>query len=82
MAFEIFPNPVNDKFTLRYQKSDIRYATLEITDLTGKVVQTADIRGGSETGFGVDVSHLKSGVYFCKLITKKANATKKLIIQK
>jgi len=49
--------------------------------LNGRKLIEKQIPAGTET-VEVDVSNLKSGIYFCKLITEKGNATKKLIIQK
>ena len=56
-------------------------AHIEIYDLNGRKLLEKQISAGTGE-IEIDVSHLKSGVYFCKLITEKANATKKLMIQK
>jgi len=88
MPFEILPNPAKDKFTVQSQKffegmpsAKVEDAHIEIYDLNGRKLLEKQIKSGSET-IEIDVSHLKSGVYFCRLITEKANATKKLMIQK
>ena len=81
LAFEIFANPANDKFKVQSQKFNVEDAKIEIYDLNGRKLLDNQIKSGNEI-VEIDVSHLKSGVYFCRLITKKANATKKLIIQK
>jgi len=81
IAFEIFPNPVKDKFIVQSQKFKVEDAHIEIYDLNGRKLLEKQISAGTGE-IEIDVSHLKSGVYFCKLITEKANATKKLMIQK
>ena len=80
LAFEIFPNPANDKFKVQSQKFNVEDAKIEIYDLNGRKLLEKQIKTESET-IEIDVSHLRSGVYFCKVITEKANATKKLIIK-
>jgi hypothetical protein len=58
----------------------VKDAKIEIYDLNGRKLLQKQIPAGTEV-IEIDVSSLKSGVYFCKLITEKGNATKKLIIQ-
>ena len=56
-------------------------AKIEIYDLNGGLLLNKQFPAGTEE-IEIDVSGLQSGIYFCKLITEKGNATKKLIIQK
>jgi len=81
LKFEIFPNPAKDKFNVQGLKFKVGYATFEIYDMNGRKLLEKHIQAGNET-IEVAVSNLDSEIYFCKLITEKGNATKKLIIQK
>jgi photosystem II stability/assembly factor-like uncharacterized protein len=81
MPFEILPNPAKDKFTVQSQKFKVEDAHIEIYDLNGRKLLEKQIKSGSEI-VEIDVSHLKSGVYFCRLISENKSATQKLIIQK
>ena len=56
-------------------------ATIEIFDLNGRKLLEKQIPKGTEE-MTVDVSRLKSGVYFCRVQTENGSVTKKLIIQK
>lgn len=85
--FLIYPNPVTDKFKaclparqVKSQKLKVENASLEIFDLNGRKLLEKLFPSKSET-IEVDVSDFESGIYFCNLITEKACATKKLIIQ-
>ena len=56
-------------------------AKIEIYDLNGRKLLEKQIPAGRET-IEIDVSHLKSGVYFCRLISENKSATQKLIHSK
>ena len=79
--FSIFPNPARDKFEVRTVDFEVKSATIEIYDLNGRKFLEKNISRGTET-VEIDVSSLKSGIYFCKISTEKYSATKKIIIQK
>jgi len=79
--FEIYPNPVKDKFKIKSQKLKAESATIELFDLNGRQILEKHIPAGRET-VEINVSHLKSGVYYCKISTDEYSTTKKLIIQK
>jgi hypothetical protein len=81
VQLEIYPNPAARKFKVQSQKFKVEDAKIEVYDLNGRKLLEKQIKLGNET-IEVDVSSLEGGIYFCKLITEKGNATKKLIIQK
>ena len=81
LQFEIYPNPAKCKFKVQGQKFKVVDAKIEIYDLNGRKLLNKQFPAGTEE-IEVDVSNLQSGIYFCKIITEKGNATKKLIIQK
>lgn len=67
MALEIFPVPV--KNTLYVQSNNPSQTTLQLADATGKVLKSAGLAAGDHS-FTLDVSDLKSGVYFIRTGTE------------
>ena len=91
----IFPNPAGKEFKVQSPpagqaslKFKVSRATLEIFDLNGRKLLEKQIPARPAGGpkgteeFTVDVSHLNSGLYFCRVRTEKGSVTKKLMIQK
>ncbi|PCI98018.1 MAG: hypothetical protein COB15_06710 [Flavobacteriales bacterium] len=68
----IYPNPANNFIEI---KTDLKYNRISIIDVTGKTVQ----RINSEAK--IDVSNLKSGIYFIKIINKEGSITNKFVKQ-
>jgi len=58
---KIFPNPVQDYVNIESDKNFIAY---EIIDENGKLISSKDFKGSK-----IDISNLKTGVYFVKLKT-------------
>lgn len=81
LEFEIYPNPAAEKFQVTGYGFQVEDATIELYDLNGRKLLEKPFPARTENT-EIDVSHLKNGVYFCRLVTKKYIATKKLIIQK
>jgi hypothetical protein len=77
----IYPNPTAGKFNVQCSMFKVEDATIEIYDLTGKKLIQKQIPSGTEN-VEIDVSHLKNGVYFCRLVFEKYSTTEKIIIQK
>jgi len=75
--FNIFPNPAQEILNIRYSSSDIGAVQLEILDFSGKTVRKIV---NQQINF-VNVSGLKSGIYFLKLITSSGVMTKAFVKQ-
>jgi PKD repeat protein len=73
VGFELFPNPANDRITV---KTNVLDAHLEIFNLSGALVY-----GTRLTGTDLDVSGLKPGIYFARLLTSKQPIIRKLVIE-
>ncbi|MDR1724959.1 MAG: T9SS type A sorting domain-containing protein, partial [Bacteroidales bacterium] len=80
VSINIYPNPATEVATLAVEglTSD---ATLTITDLTGKVIGTVQLKADQKT-FAINVKNLTSGVYYIKVINGDLNITQKLIVNK
>ncbi len=81
LKFEIFPNPAVSVCNLQSSVFSLQSAVVEIYDLNGKKLLQKPILKGRET-VEMDVSSLRSGIYFCKVSTEEYSLTKKIIIQK
>ena len=83
-SFDIYPNPVDLHFNIKFQQINEGSSLLKITDLNGKQV------GGKmvvETQKGInkkeiDCSNLQKGIYFVTLFSPDGIFTKKLIVAK
>jgi hypothetical protein len=76
LEFLLYPNPVQEKLTLRYSISDMRYPICEVIDITGRVVKTLKFIDKETT---IDLSAMPAGVYLIKLQTEDAVGVQKFI---
>ena len=81
IQFEIFPNPAREKIQVAGHVLQDYGGKVEIYDLNGRKLLQKQINTRTEE-IEIDISSLKSGVYFCRLISENKSATQKLIIQK
>jgi len=72
-TFEMYPNPAKDFIVIASEAKQ----SVQIYDLTGKMVKQLVMSSGVETSLNIDVSNLEKGVY----IVKVGKQTKKLIIE-
>ncbi|NQV01014.1 MAG: T9SS type A sorting domain-containing protein [Bacteroidia bacterium] len=79
--FTVYPNPSKDRLSLQSIVFSRQFSIVEIYDFNGKKLIEKQIPVETEN-FELNVSHLKSGVYFCKISTTKYSSTQKIIIQK
>ncbi len=75
-GFVMYPNPASAKITLQ-MNAEVNGATVTVTDVLGKTVANAKVQG---TRSDLDVSSLKSGVYFVTLNADGKTATQKLVV--
>lgn len=71
--FKVFPNPVVDRITV--QSLDMKKLT--ISDLLGRTLKTYKLQ--NENSKVIDMSNLRSGIYFISIETAKGTSTSKLI---
>jgi len=78
-----FPNPANDKTTVRINQMAETDLSLEIFDITGKLVRTIEM-GRVPRGIldlEINTESLNAGVYFYSLNTGNGRTTRKMIVQ-
>jgi len=76
----IFPNPATTLVSIQSPISSSQSAVIEIYDLNGRKLLEKHFPKEAETA-EINVSSLKSGVYFCRIIAENKSVTKKIIIQ-
>ncbi|MEL1242661.1 T9SS type A sorting domain-containing protein [Flavobacterium sp. DGU11] len=77
-GFVMYPNPASSKVTLEMQSGTANNASVTVTDVLGKIIVKTTVHA---TQSDIDVSSLKSGVYFITLNADGKLATKKLVIK-
>jgi hypothetical protein len=65
--FQIYPNPSSGEFTVELKNGLNK--TIEVTDLTGRVVLT---NATSKDKVNINISHLSNGVYYVKVQSNNA----------
>ncbi|MCK5787955.1 MAG: T9SS type A sorting domain-containing protein [Chlamydiia bacterium] len=80
VAFQIYPNPNNGQFFVRTEDLDLnQIIEYQIIDISGKLLQEGKLNNSTETS--VNITGLKTGIYFYRIKTKSKYFTQKLIIQ-
>jgi hypothetical protein len=71
----VFPNPANDLVNILFKNNTGEYS-LQITDNSGREIAAYSLAGEANT---LDLSTLKPGIYYIRLITDNQTFIKKLI---
>ncbi|MES2557852.1 MAG: M28 family peptidase [Bacteroidota bacterium] len=71
----IYPNPTHGIVNINWQND---YETLELTDVSGKIVYTTVLTKGAKAAI-VDLTAYRNGVYFVTLTNKDLQVVQKLI---
>lgn len=74
-GFSVYPNPVNDSFTIQ-NGNNITISGLTISDINGRTVKTLNVNAIENQ---INISDLNSGVYFLNITSENGSATKKII---
>ncbi len=84
LRLEIFPNPANAAFNLKFYLPVSGAAQLAIFDLMGRRVDSQDftVLPAGEHAHSYDASALSSGIYFVTLSTNHAVTTAKMLLLK
>ena len=76
-SVQVYPNPVNDKL---YIATEEEVEDVVVYSITGVIVGQQSTVNGQQT-LTIDLSDLKSGIYFVKINTGKGNIVKRIIKQ-
>jgi hypothetical protein len=77
----IFPNPSNDFIAVQYVGLNTENLTLELIDVTGKIVQKTTLNQGSAIAY-LDTKTIYAGTYLVKITGANGALTKKIVITK
>lgn len=77
--FNLFPNPVNDIFTLSLSGLKSGNTLVEVVDLQGGVILQKTFNGESISDFSINLTTLQSGMYFCRCINGSEMSSIKFI---
>jgi len=77
LDFNIYPNPTTGEIYLRFDaQSD---CTIQVGNQIGQIVFSKVLKNSSNSEILIDLSFLKSGIYYLKIDDKKSRAVKKLV---
>jgi Leucine-rich repeat (LRR) protein len=71
--FALYPNPVNDKFSIK-TKNGLEIQSIEIFNTLGQIVLSFP-----KTSENIDISELQTGTYFVKVSTEKGKSSVTII---
>jgi endonuclease I len=77
----VFPNPATKNITIRFDKAVNKAITVQLLDMTGRLVQTSVMNRGERLK-EMGVSNLSNGTYFIKLINNTEVVTQSVVIAK
>ena len=80
-SFNLFPNPARDQVTLRVDFGESLQYTLNITDLSGKVVYQVTERNNN-INEEINTAGFGEGMYLLTLFTEKGYYSEKLVIHR
>jgi hypothetical protein len=67
--FSLYPNPANDKITVKYLLNKEVNAQLIISDVLGNIVYSESLKGSSGN-IQIETSLFSKGVYVCQLVSE------------
>ena len=77
-ALNVYPNPATDLLNVVFDATSA--SSVQLTDLTGKVVSVQTAKVGANT-ISFDVANVNAGVYFVNISNAAGNAAQKVIIK-
>jgi PQQ-dependent dehydrogenase (s-GDH family) len=76
--FRLYPNPAKSNFSLRFDSSAFNQASLQIVDISGRVVKSFDQIQSNQP---IDISSLRNGLYLVNITDQnQRKAVKKLVV--
>jgi hypothetical protein len=74
----LFPNPTDNSFLIGFKDKELNELNIEIYDVTGNI---ALVKNNIKSNHPIDISYLKSGLYFVKITDKEKYFIIKKIIK-
>ncbi len=81
---KMYPNPVNEIATVAITLAENAQVTLDIFDITGKLVNTVynEEMNAGQNNVSINVTELPAGLYFTTIRSGKYNKTMKMVVVK
>lgn len=79
-SLKVFPNPLTDAGDINIQFSKNISASINIYDLTGKVVLSDELV--NTTAKQINVSSLNNGIYLLQIVADNSSTTRKIVVMK
>ena len=77
----IFPNPNNGNFTIKFESKGLADVQLQLFDVSGKIILSKNIVHQQETILELNETDLAKGIYWIKLSDGSAEYTSSIIVQ-
>lgn len=77
----VYPNPSKGDFTVTFKDVTATNLTLEVVDVTGKIVMTKNLIN-INNNFALDVTNIKAGTYFIKVTGNDFKETRRFVVLK
>ncbi|MFT4899506.1 MAG: hypothetical protein ACI9U0_001304 [Flavobacteriales bacterium] len=77
-GFNVYPNPATDALNVKFDANAV--TTVELTDLTGKIVATNIAQAGAST-VNFATANVNAGVYFVNVKNVNGSTTQKVVIK-
>jgi hypothetical protein len=81
-SFAVYPNPADQSLIISGQTSAGESVTIEIIDITGRVVYSEKDQSSGVLNKQIDISNLANGTYVVKVETDNTVSTTKVVIQR
>jgi hypothetical protein len=80
-TYSIYPNPAKTNFSLDLSNNSAENCNMCIFDATGALIKNYNFGNKSIIKEKIDISDLKTGVYFVKTSLGSKNSTRKLVVE-
>jgi len=77
----IYPNPNNGKFTINAKLNSYKNVTIEIINITGKVILTKTLNNINYIEEVIDINNVSKGIYYIKVLNNSFVSQEKFIIE-
>lgn len=83
MELSNYPNPFSDQTVLRFTLKESSTVTIEISDITGKLIRTENLGrfGSGSNSVIIDKKELNSGMYFLRMNSVQQNGALIMIVK-
>lgn len=77
----VYPNPSNGIFTVEISNFSNENGTVNVNDVTGKVISTYEVKNSTNGKITMDLQTLSKGVYFINYVSEGKNISQRVIVQ-